>query len=199
MSVRIAQKKEPTSAKQIGAFHDISLRKERIQAAFGEAPNSTDSDTNPSVVSTTMVPRPPHPRGIRLIPPPTDNLMIGFVTEQRWQGYVTAIEGDKFHVVVYDTSLEYEDEVEEVEFECQEVATLMRPLIVPGAILFWDIGFQVEPSGQRLRQSIVSFPMIPFDTKEERLQARARARARFQELGWGKTSENGTEQSQESA
>jgi hypothetical protein len=200
MSGRVPQKKEPTSApeKQIGASYEIPLGKERIEAAFGEAPSSTDADTNASSVGTRTVHRPVHPRGIRLIPPAADNRMIGFVIEQRWHGYVTAIEGDKFHAVVYDTSPEYKDEVEEVEFESQEVAELMRPLIVSGAIFFWDIGFQVEPSGQRLRQSIVSFPMIPVHTKEQLVQARARARARFQDLGWGQTAEHATKQSKES-
>jgi hypothetical protein len=200
MSVRVL-KKEPTSAptEQLGASPDISLRKERIEAAFGEAPKSTNPDTNASAVSTRPVHRPLLPRGIRLTTPPADNRMIGFVTEQRWQGYVTAIDGDKFHAVVYDTSPEYKDEVEEAEFEREEVAELMRPLIVPGAIFFWDIGFQVEPSGQRLRQSIVSFPMIPVDTKEQWLQARARAKARFQELGWGETAKDAPKQSEESA
>jgi len=125
--------------------------------------------------------------------------MIGFVTEQQWQGYVTALDGDKFRAIVHDTSPEYHDEVEEVEFERQDVAELMRSQIVPGAVFFWHIGYVVDPSGQRVRQTFISFPMIPVHTNEQRLQARARAKARFQELGWGKTTEHATEQTKDSA
>lgn len=183
---------------QLGATTDISLRKERIEAAFGEPPKDTHAETNMSLVSTRAVHRPEDPRGIRLVPPSSLSRLIGFVTEQRWQGYVTSVEGDKFFAVVYDTSPEYKDEVEEVELEREEVADLMRPLIVPGAVFFWDIGFQVEPSGQRLRQSIISFPMIPVHTQEDIRQARARAKARFQALGWGRTApQNATNRSKD--
>ena len=134
-------KNEPTSAptQQIGGSHDISLKKERIEAAFGNVPKSTFAATNDSFSATRSFHRPVHPRGLRLIPPPAHNRLIGFVTEQRWQGYVTAIDGDKFRAIVYDTSPEYHGEVEEVEFERQDVAELMRSLIVQGAIFFWDI------------------------------------------------------------
>jgi hypothetical protein len=194
-----ALRNESTSApvEQLGASPDILLRKERIEVAFGDPPKDTHADTNTSLVSTRPVRRPEHPRGIRLAPPSSQSHLIGFVTEQRWQGYVTSVEGDKFFAVVYDTSPEHRDEVEDVELERQEVAELMRPLIVPGAIFFWDIGFQVEPSGQRIRQSIISFPMIPVHTQEDVRQARARAKARFQTLGWGATPQNATNQSED--
>jgi len=168
---------------QIGASANVPLKKQRIEAAFGE-PKGTQFGSNEVPRGTSTVHRPTTPRGLRLGAPPASNRLIGFVTEQRWQGYVTAVQDQTFQGVVYDTSPEYSNEIEEVEFDRKDVAELMRPLIRPGAVFFWDIGFQVEPSGQRMRQSIVSFPMIPVHTEEQIGQARARAKARFIDLGW---------------
>jgi hypothetical protein len=168
---------------QIGFTPETSLRRERIEAALSEPPGTTFPETNPAGVSTKPVRLARRPRGFLLTPPLITNRLMGFVTEQRWQGYVATIEGDQFQAVVYDTSEEVELE-EVVEFDRAEVAELMRPLIIPGAIFFWDIGFQIEPSGQRLRQSIISFPMIPVRSKEQRRNALMHAKRRFEDLGW---------------
>jgi hypothetical protein len=195
------QRLDSTPIDQFGGDHDVPLRKERIEAAFGDLGTGTEVTTSDLGTARKTQSSAEHtpPRGIRFAAPRAKHRLMGFVTEQRWQGYVTNVEGEKFHAQVYDTSPEYKDEIEEVEFEREEVAELMRDLIVPGAIFFWDIGFQVEASGQRLRQSIVSFPMIPFYTKKQRLEAKERAMARFKELGWGQRGKNAAHQSEDSA
>ena len=76
---------------------------------------------------------------------------------------------------------------EEIEFNKNEVTEIMRSYIEPGAIFFWDVGFQIAPSGQWNRQSVISFPMIPIHTETQHREALERAKSRFKELGWGQT------------
>jgi hypothetical protein len=170
------------------------LTRERVEAAFGEAPRNTGTTT---LAVTTAAARPTSPRGIHFTTPTFQSNLISFITEQRWQGYVTGTQGDKFQAIVYDT-FDDEEDVEEAEFDRDEVSEVMRGLIQPGAIFFWDIGFQVDPSGQRIRQSIISFPMIPVHTEKQRIQALERAKVRFRELGW-RVNKNESSQSENSA
>jgi hypothetical protein len=186
----------------IAAPADVPLLKERIEAAFGE-PKDTHFGSNELPRGNLTVARPTtattKPSGLRLGVPPARNRLIGFVTEQRWQGYVTAVQDQTFRGIVYDTLPEYSNEIEEVEFDREDVAELMRPLIHPGVVFFWDIGFQVEPSGQRIRQSVLSFPMIPIHTQEQIGKAQARAKARLIDLGWDKSAQNASKNSEESS
>src|SRR5262249_39394679 len=148
------------------------------------SPQDTKLRTSDFVLDTLTIHWPSLPRGIRLVPPPSTNRLIGFVTEQRWQGYVTEVTVEAFHGIVFDTKIADQSFFETAEFAVCDVAELMRPLIKPGAIFFWDIGFEVEASGQRVRRSIVSFPMIPVHTKQQLNDAQQRAKKRFESLGW---------------
>ena len=42
------------------------------------------------------------------------NRLAIFVTEQRWQGYITAVEENIFSAIIYDVSSNETDEIEEV-------------------------------------------------------------------------------------
>jgi hypothetical protein len=165
------------------------LLNERIEVAFSGSRLDTQSPNAPHLrkadgSNTAIMPMRSNPRGLKLVARQPQNRLAGFVVEQRWQGYVVSMTEDKFFAKVYDTSPEAEDEIEQVEFDKDEVALLMRPLVTPGAIFYWDIGFQVDASGQRIRQSIISFPMIPTDTREQLEAAAARADSLYKKLGW---------------
>jgi hypothetical protein len=165
---------------------NFELSKERIQVAFsGTATDSTKASLNGNQQIVSQFNGGFVSRGVRLSQPETAHRLIGFVTEQRWQGHVLTVGERKFSARVFDASdEEHGDEIEEVEFDIEEVPGLMRHLIVPGGIFNWDIGFQVEPSGQRIRQSILQFPMIPTFTESDRQLAVERAEMRFSSLGW---------------
>jgi hypothetical protein len=164
------------------------IRDERIKAAFGSARETTEPGTERTEVANTSGAFPSaRPRGMRISIEPRKSYLYGFVTEQRWQGYVTDVQDSTFQAVVYDATDKADDEIEEVELGIDEVNVLMRPLIAPGAIFFWDIGFQVDPSGQRIRQSVVVFPMIPGYSAKQHLEAKNRASERFKHLGWGRS------------
>jgi hypothetical protein len=162
-----------------------NIKKERIEVAFGDNLPSTSANAGDVALASGLARTfalPHLPRGIRLVTPPLDRLM-SFVTEQRWQGHVTRVGDQTFHAMVYDTA-KGSGEVEDVEIQKSAVAELMRPLIVEGGVFFWDIGFTVKPSGERNQQMIVSFPMIPTDSKKDRREAAERAKIKFKTLGW---------------
>jgi hypothetical protein len=166
---------------------NFELSKERIQLAFSpssvQSSSANSNDGNQHVVS--LFNSEPVARGVRWSPPETAQRLIGFVTEHRWQGHILKIDAETFWARVFEiNNPNAVDEIEEVEFGIDEVPDLMRHLIVPGGIFNWDIGFQVEPSGQRVRQSILQFPMIPTFTENDRKHAAERAKKRFSSLGW---------------
>jgi hypothetical protein len=176
----------PTTSGQHGS-DDFELRRERIQSAFASIEESTapTGNSNAEAIAVKLNSSPAPQRGVRLVPPPSPNRLIGFVTEHRWQGHILSVDTNgKFWARVYDMSQENSNEVEEAQFDLEDVPDLMKDLVRPGGIFFWDIGFQVEPSGRRVRQSLLSFPMIPRVTAKEQQAARERALSRFASLGW---------------
>jgi len=170
------------------------LDEERIEAAFGALPIDTRSETERrlSDTATTSV-QTAAPRGMKLFARPTRNRLATFVTEQRWQGYVTDVSEQAFKANVYDVTNSDGDEFEEVEFGRRDVHILMRDMIKPGAIFFWDIGYEIDPGDQHNRKSVISFPMIHRDTTHAVDAARFRARARYEELGWGRIEDTSVE------
>jgi hypothetical protein len=121
---------------------------------------------------------------------------MGFVVEERWQGYVVDVADEVFHAALFDTQ---ENDVETVKLEKEEVNILMRPLIKPGAIFFFDIGYQIDPGGQKRRQSVVSFPMIPIVSGDILQRAKAAAAKRFKDLGWDVSTGVGGDKSETTA
>lgn len=159
------------------------VKSERIQSAFVDSREDTDvlkeTSKGSTVATVTGIPG----RGIRLRPPSHPQNLMTFVIEQKWQGYVTDVDGDRFNAIVEQSS--DRTIVEQVIFERSEVPAIMQSYIQEGAVFFWNIGFQVDPAGTHTRQSLVTFPMVPIHTEAEHHTALARARRRFRELGWG--------------
>ena len=165
----------------------FELTPERIEASFIEDPKTTQptSNVNDHKLAAPKLNVNAHLPGVRWAPPQNASRLIGFVTEQRWQGYIVSVDGDgRFWGRVFDLNRPDSDEVEEAQFDSEDVPDLVMHLVKPGGIFFWDIGFQVEPSGQRVRQSILSFPMIPTITAKEVAAAKERAERRYSSLGW---------------
>jgi hypothetical protein len=117
---------------------------------------------------------------------------MGFVVEERWQGYVVDVADEVFRAALF--SDQQNGDVETVELEKEEVNILMRSLIRPGAIFYFDIGYEIEPGGQKRRQSVVSFPMIPVVSPDAIRKAKVAAMKRFHELGWSSPQQDGGDQ-----
>lgn len=176
----------------------VELKGERIEAAFRAIPSETRPKAERVVETATSSTLPARSRGIRLVAGPIRNRLATFVTEQRWHGYVTDVTEQTFKAIVYDVSAADGEEIEEVEFDRKDVHSLMRNLINPGAIFFWDIGYEVDPGDQRNRKSIISFPTIHRYTQKLVDAGKVRARARFDELGWGRGEQHNNESEERS-
>src|ERR1700736_2323668 len=130
MSARLlAQGPASTPSEQLGTGHPaLAILEQRAEAAFGQKRLGTEPNESRR---TTAARAPLSPaRGIRIMPTPRRDRLIGFVVEQRWQGYVAEVSEKLFHAVLFDNE---GNDVEAVELEKEEVNELMRHLIKPGA------------------------------------------------------------------
>ena len=168
------------------------LLPERVRRAFSGDVQSTDArEISPNTVTLERYALPAAGTGLRFLAPAIDKNLVKFVSEQRWQGYVSNADDTSFRAVIFEMSSdksvdEDADASEEIEFNKNEVAEMMHSFVQPGAIFFWDVGFQIDSSGQWNRHSIISFPMIPIHTETQYEEALERAKSRFRELGWDK-------------
>jgi len=109
----------------------------------------------------------------RIIPPVPEKpvqarsqLELGkFIALQRWEGVVLEVMSESFVARLVDRTEPGPDE--EAEFRLDEVSRPDLPLVVPGAVFYWSIGYLDRPSGQRMRQSVMRFRRLPTWTNEE--------------------------------
>lgn len=106
-----------------------------------------------------------------LFPPPSRPTREHFRALQKWEGYVIEVREDTFLARLVPIRGEGSDQDAEIYIE--EVEEADRPLIEPGAVFYWSIGYLDKPSG-RLRASIIRFRRLPAWTKRELESARAK-------------------------
>lgn len=105
------------------------------------------------------------------------------VIHQRWEGYVEAVTGSGFGALLISLAEGSRDD-ERTEIDFDEVSAFDRPLIVPGAVFYWSLGYRVRPSGQREGLSVIRFRRLPTWTADE-LRVAARAAGEAMDLfGW---------------
>jgi len=61
---------------------------------------------------------------------------------------------------------------EEADILKKEISDEDLQLIEPGAVFYWNIGYQVDPSGQRKRASVIRFRRLPIWTPQELADAK---------------------------
>lgn len=82
---------------------------------------------------------------------------VFFRAMQKWEGYVNEVREDSFVAVLSPITGEGPDQ--EAEILIDDVSLDDRPLIEPGAIFYWSIGYRDEP--QRTRTSLIRFRRLP--------------------------------------
>jgi len=102
-----------------------------------------------------------------------------FISLQKWEGAVLEVKEDSFFARLVDLTDSNIDE--EAEFSIEELSPEDRPLIKPGAIFYWNIGYLDKRSGQRIHASLIRFRRLPAWTSKEIQQVQEEA-ARLQEL-----------------
>ncbi len=84
---------------------------------------------------------------------------------QKWRGVVLEVSDESFLARLVDMESPAPDE--EAEILKREISDEDLQLIEPGAVFYWNIGYQVDPSGQRKRASVIRFRRLPIWTPKE--------------------------------
>jgi len=87
-----------------------------------------------------------------------------FIELQKWEGIVLEVSTNSFIGRLIDLTQDHIDS--EAEFSFEEVHDEDKPLITPGAIFYWTIGYK-EDGGQRIRASMIRFRRLPAWQKDE--------------------------------
>ena len=101
---------------------------------------------------------------------------------QAFEGSVLKVGDDSFVARLIDRSNDMGDQ--EAEFPMDEVSDSDRPLIVPGAIFYWDIGYLENKGGQRHRTSMIQFRRLPSWTAKEIQKSKDQAKIIRDKIDW---------------
>ena len=121
------------------------------------------------------------PRVVRK-PQVTDKPQHRFRVLQKFEGTVLEISEQECRALVRDlTSPGY---VEEVTFSTEEISASDRDLAVPGAIFYWNLGYDDHIEGQRYRSSAIIFRRFPAWREKDLIKAKKKAESLIECLGW---------------
>ena len=85
---------------------------------------------------------------------------------QLWEGRVIEVGEKEFTSVISDrTNPEFPEEQVTIDFE--EVTEDDIPLVKPGAVFYWSIGYSDKPGSPRVRESRIRFRRLPPWTQKE--------------------------------
>lgn len=101
---------------------------------------------------------------------------------QKWEGMVLEVLDTSFVARLVDLTQTGPDE--EAEFLLDAISAEDRPLVRPGAIFYWNIGYHTSYSGQWVRASIMSFRWLPVWTQAEIEAAKREAGRLGKAIGW---------------
>jgi hypothetical protein len=111
--------------------------------------------------------------------PPAD---YRFALLQQWEGVVQEVTGDEFSAVVRDLTDPNHAE-EEAVLAIQEVTPDDLPLLAPGAIFYWSIGYRTSRVGQVDRVSTIRFRRLPAWSRLDLQRRDQRATALMERFG----------------
>lgn len=112
-------------------------------------------------------------------PKPTPDYLLAL---QKWEGTVLSQSRDSFQARLTDRNRVGPDE--EAEILLDEVSEDDLPLVTPGAVFYWSIGYHVGTNRQKKRVSIIRFRRLPAWTDKELEQANQQAEHLRDLLGW---------------
>lgn len=166
---------------------EVETPQER-QLAFGDHAQIHLSTEPPESLNRTSLPTSSEPSSPRpqpkgpIFPKPLSRR--GYViAAQRWEGTVEEIGRKSFTAFLSDLETGVR---ERTEIDFDEVSEFDLPLVTPGAVFYWTIGYRVHSSGQREGGSTIIFRRLPVWTKAELNRARSEAEATVELFGWQK-------------
>ena len=142
------------------------------------APQSEDKSTSTAV--TVLSEAPMAPRVVRL-PQSNSEPECRYDVRQKWEGVVKWCTETEFGVVLRDLTHPNAPD-EEVTLSLDEVSSEDIPLLQPGAVLYWSIGYEIS-RGQKKRVSTIRFRRQPAWSRREVLRVKERAKQLKEFLG----------------
>ncbi len=106
-----------------------------------------------------------------------------FIVLHRWEGSLLEVSKGECRAIIRDlTKIKSPDE--EITFSLDEISESDRPLVTPGAVFYWAIGYEDSPHGQRFRKSTIRFQRLPVWTEKDLERSRKEAQSLKDLLGW---------------
>jgi hypothetical protein len=124
------------------------------------------------------VPRPEYARARPVVVPPQDAARL----VQSWEGTVVDVRRGKLIVRLRDLLHQQRPE-ERAEIPLEQLSEPDLPLVAPGAVFYWTMGYQVSPRGQRTLASDIRFRRDPPWSEADLRRAEARERELDELLG----------------
>ena len=133
---------------------------------FPSTDDATDCSTEPDAI--------PLPRPVVITLPQIRPVVDTFETLQLWEGTIIGVRGTEFTATLADLTNPKLPE-ETAVFDLDELSDFDLPLAKPGAVFWWNIGYQITRGGTRRKQSQIRMRRMPW-TKRELEKAKAKAR-----------------------
>ena len=102
---------------------------------------------------------------------------------RNWEGYVEEVREDSFIARLIDLNDQGQQD-QEAEIYRSEVTDDDQPLLEPGAVFYWMLGYRDGPNGQRSRVSEVRFRRLPTQLDIDVRRARGKGQETVERLRW---------------
>ena len=145
----------------------------------GTAPEGLDSHSETKGLFATLESLPNPPTVWLPIPKPSKDYLVAL---QKWEGIVLKRGKETLFARLADRSAVGPDE--EAEILLDEISADDLPLVTPGAVFYWSIGYHVDTSGQKRRVSVIRFRRLPAWSEKELQQAGQDADRLRDLFGW---------------
>lgn len=89
-----------------------------------------------------------------IVRPPSRPTRRTFIQTSTWEGSVIEVFATYFSAELIQFGT---DETAYAEFEMSDVAPSDRELCEPGGLFYWAVGYETRESGQRSRESVITF------------------------------------------
>ena len=171
---------------EVTAAGTSALGENDFDALLPEAPKYRDFSTSTSIVTderehTATIHQIERMSTRRLVRERSNSPARRFELLQQFEGVVTDLEGDTFFAELRDlTNPKSPREMAEIYFG--EISEEDKPLVVPGAVFYWSIGYETTATRQLLRISEIKFRRTALWTRKKLAEIKDEAQKMLEKL-----------------
>ena len=103
---------------------------------------------------------------------------------QEWEGYVIEVSDTSFTAKLIDITAHEDVASEEADFPIDEISDADIPLLKPGGVFRWSIGYQRTRGGTKKRVSQIVFRRLPQWTKYNLVEADTLTQNLISNINW---------------